>query len=64
MNYKLVFNPKEKYYKRYRAVLLLNGGMSKGYPHDMKMDDIMKSVYNEVSTHSDGTLELVYNDKG
>lgn len=63
MDYELIINPTNKKYhpNRYKAVLLLNGGLSKGYPKKMRMADIMEKVANEVNSLTDGTLKLTHN---
>lgn len=60
MEFELIIDPtkKEHYPDRYRAVLLLNGGLSKMYGHDMDMETIIKSVREQVNTFADGILKL------
>lgn len=59
MEYELIINPQlDKYHpERYKAVLLLNGGLSKGYPKDMDLGEILDKVSGEIHTYGDGSLK-------
>lgn len=66
MDFELIINPtkEEDPSNRYRAVLLYKGGLNKGYPHDMSLDDVLASVATQVHGYADGNIKLTYNIKG
>lgn len=57
---KLIINPTEQEHHpdRYKAVLLRNGGLWKGYPTSMDMDEIVSRVSNLIGNDN---LQLQYN---
>lgn len=65
MEFTLIINPqKEEHHPdRYKAVLLLDDGLSKAYPHDMELETIFHKVGLMVSAYADNQLEFIYNEK-